>query len=86
MANDDEADQEQDSPVAVPQTGGKEQSKMSSDGEDFDYEDDTGFGDDVDMGGESSSFGGVIHVGHQGFCHFCVVLIPFRSVRYVRAR
>jgi hypothetical protein len=30
----------------------KEQSKMSSDGEDFEYDDDTGFGDDVDMGGE----------------------------------
>lgn len=56
MANEDKADQAQDSPVAVEQTGGKAEGKMSSDGEDFEYEDDTGFDDDVDMGGESSSF------------------------------
>lgn len=31
----------------------KQPTKMSSDGEDFEYEDDTGFDEDVDMDGES---------------------------------
>lgn len=43
----------------------EKQTKMSSDGEDFDYEDDTGFDEDVDMDGECATLELNRGLGHR---------------------